>query len=280
MVLRHFVLRDFMIVMMRERFAEEDEFLICSDYLETVKSRILKTQNKIVMGRYSVLPYYEEVQQDVEHQNCELIHDGRAHRWIADITAWALGPLAPFTPATYTSWSNLPEYKSYILKGLTNSRKNNWATHMFAKTREDVPSVAMRLLDDSYIREQGIVVREYVPLKQLDIGINGLPITNEWRTFWMCDKYGSRLEMLAKGFYWKATHPEVADKATFDQAAQNLLNQVARIVAANGPRFFVLDVGQKEDGSWILIEVNDGQMSGLAGVDAHDLYSAIARRMR
>ena len=36
--------------------------------------------------------------------------------------------------------------------------------------------------------------------------------------------------------------------------------------------FFVIDIAQKEDGDWIIIEVNDGQQSGLSENSADILY--------
>jgi hypothetical protein len=52
--------------------------------------------------------------------------------------------------------------------------------------------------------------------------------------------------------------------------------EAARRVAASGPRFFVLDLAQTIAGSWIVVEVNDGQMSGLSGCDADTLYRNMA----
>ncbi len=145
---------------------------------------------------------------------------------------------------------------------------------MFAETVRDVPDVAIRLLQDPLISEQGIVVREYVPLQELSHSITGLPVTNEWRTFWIVVSSGA--VCLSEGFYWQKSFPEV--QGTFSQKGKDLANEIAQKIAQSGmANFFVLDVAQKkESDEWILIEVNDGQMSGLCGCDEKRLYSNLA----
>lgn len=143
---------------------------------------------------------------------------------------------------------------------------------MFAKSRADVPVVARRLLDDTMIREQGLVVREYVPLVKLGEGLNGLPITNEWRFFF----YGTNV--LAKGFYWQGSHPELAMYAALSEEAELLANYAASRIAPHA-MFFVIDLAETAAGNWIVIEVNDGQMSGLCGADPHELYRNLAHHV-
>lgn len=225
------------------------------------------------MGRYSVLPFYGELERELKLTGSKLINSHTEHCFIADVAAWACegGALEGMTPRTWTEWLRLPEGQ-YVVNGRTNSRKGQWATHMFCPTLADVPVVAGRLLGDSLISEQGVVVREYIPLRELGEGLNGLPITNEWRTFWLTTKDGP--VMLARGFYW-ASHEEVADKAEWTTDAYVLARKAA-IAVTDYATFFVLDMAQTKDGAWIVIEMNDGQMSGLSMVDPQELYSNLA----
>jgi hypothetical protein len=107
-------------------------------------------------------------------------------------------------------------------------------------------------------------VREYIPLKRLTTGLNGLPITNEWRVFCYQDT------VLCKGFYW-ASYPEAESQASWDPKADKLLKEImSRVV--DDVTFYVLDLAETLAGEWILIEINDGQMSGLGMCDPHTLY--------
>ena len=56
-------------------------------------------------------------------------------------------------------------------------------------------------------------------------------------------------------------------------------DKVAAIASENAD-FFVLDIAEKEDGGWILIEVNDGQQSGLSENDPDVLFSNLAKSLR
>lgn len=138
----------------------------------------------LVIGRYSVLPFYKELDDELASHGSQLINRWYEHRFIADME-W-VAPLSAMTPRTWfdVGWANAPETEhGWVVKGRTNSRKFRWNTHMFAKDRNALKNVFHRLHDDTMIAEQGLVVREYIPLKQLEEGINGIPVTNEWRCF-------------------------------------------------------------------------------------------------
>ena len=248
--------------------AESAEAGVSAKYLPTVNLISEVPLNSLVIGRYTVgsRRYYRWISREIQSKGGRLINSPDEHDYIADVAAYA-PDLGHLTPQTWTTWADLPE-GAYIVKGRENSRKFQWATHMFSATREDVPRVAARLLEDPLINHQGLVVREYIPLHKLDEGLYQLPISNEWRCFF----YKERL--LAKGFYW-ASHPEDLDKAFCTPEAEAVAIEARRIVSEHVP-FFVLDVAETADGRWIIIEINDAQMSGLSMVIPEELYSNLA----
>lgn len=270
------------IILFRKALESEGEFDIAKKYMKVVEYRSQVPPGSLVIPRYSCLPFYAELEAELAQSGSVLINSHRQHRWIADVMEWA-GPnglLEGRTPRTWDNWANLPRNSAFVVKGRTNSKKNLWNTHMYASSRVWVPTVAARLLDDTFIGDQGLVVREYVPLKKLAEGINGQPITNEWRTFWHYSGVpGALPELLATGFYW-GTHPEVKDKANLSEQGLMFAQSCAYMMAmADSARFFVLDVGELDDGFWILIEVNDGSMSGLGFVDPEVLYGNLAKAL-
>jgi len=221
--------------------------------------------NELVVGRYSVLPFYEELEKELALKGNRLINSYEQHLYIADIKNY-YEDLKEFTPKTYFLWYNLPD-GSYVVKGRTNSRKFQWDKQMFARTNVDVVSIVSRLLDDSLIREQGVCVRKYVPLRTYDIGINGLPITNEWRCFCYREK------LLVYGYYWS----NFPDKKPYDELpeeALDLLDKIMKIVSKK-TNFYVVDLAETEDGKWIMIELNDGQQSGLSEIDSGIFYKRL-----
>jgi hypothetical protein len=52
------------------------------------------------------------------------------------------------------------------------------------------------------------------------------------------------------------------------------------LIAAIPSRFFTLDLAQREDGSWIIVELGDAQVAGLPpGADVDMLYAALAEHL-
>lgn len=104
---------------------------------------------------------------------------------------------------------------------------------------------------------QRVVCREYLPLRQIGAPSGDtLPKSFEFRTFWW------RNECVGVGHYWvsetyKPTDTELA-------AIQQIAGGAARRLNVT---FLVVDVAQTQSGDWIVIEVNDGQDSGYAGVN-------------
>lgn len=256
------------------------ESLVAKTYLPLTFSRMCVPHNSLVVARFGLLPFYREMERDLAVVGAHLLNSHSQHSWIANLSGWGgpLGVLRGLTPRTWTShWHLLPQGSSFVVKGRTNSKKQSWNTRMFAKTKEDVPLVAQRLMEDDAIYDQGIVVREYVPLKKLSEGLNGLPITNEWRTFWIV-RSGTPI-LLGSGFYWAASHPEATEAAELTEEGLRIAKKAAELVSPEA-NFFVIDVAETQEGDWIVIEVNDAQMSGLCGVPANTLYENLAKVLR
>jgi hypothetical protein len=255
-------------VLFRKTIAELGEFESCCKYNTTHEYRTDIPENSNVIGRYSVLPYYEELEKELNKRNSKLINNYQQHRYIADLTHY-YRDLKQFTPKSWDNWADLPSDTSFIIKGKTNSRKFNWKDLMFCQDAKDVAVKANRLLDDTFILEQGIVVREYVPLRRFDTGVNGLPITNEWRFF--CYKE----EVVDYGYYWF----EEYEPEKVDEGAIELVNKIMPIVSKKS-NFYVIDVAETEKGDWIMIELNDGQMSGLSLIPIDRFYKNLSEKLK
>ena len=187
------------------------------------------------------------------------------HKWIANFEWYNVPELAQ---ASFESWNDdticdAPKNISYIVKGRTNSRKFDWNSSMFAHDRLHALKIAARLAGDSLIGPQGIIYRRYEPLETYEVGINGLPFTNEWRFFFLQE------QMIAGGYYWSIAEnipQELPNEATV--LAKNLAQ-----IACKYANFFVLDIAKTQTGEWKLVEINDGCQSGLSCISADKLYS-------
>jgi len=245
-----------------------EEFEICQKYLPTFEFRSQLPENALVVGRHSVLPFFEELERELALKNSRLVNSHSQHKYIADITNY-WEDLKEFTPKTYTQWGNLGEGQ-YIVKGKTNSKKFRWDTHMYVPSRDRLVQVISNLFIDQTIADQGIVVRDYIPLRRLGEGINGLPISAEWRCFCYKDK------ILATGFYW--SNFEELSPGNLPQEGINFLKKITAIVSKKA-NFYVVDIAEKESGGFMVVELNCGMMSGLSCVDPNEMYGNLAKAL-
>lgn len=251
-----------------------------------VSSRMQVEKGDLVVGRYSVLPYFKETVEDIEFVGARLINGKREHFYIADMRNW-IEDLKELTPKT---WFRLDEFMwedvqgSFVLKGKTNSRKDRWKTHMHAPTKDDVGGVYERLLADGLLGQEGeghqdIYIRQYVPLVTYARGIADLPITKEFRFFI------AKGEVLTGAFYWSHWGDTCLDQdpnwkePDVNEVPPEFLGEVMHRIGHKA-MFYALDVAQDVTGRWWVIEINDGQMSGLSGNKPEALYPRLYSALR
>jgi ATP-grasp domain, R2K clade family 3 len=249
-----------------ELYPNEKDAIEANFICETSRMKI--GENKLVIGRYAVLPFYKELEDDLALINSKLINSYSQHQYVANLQNW-FDDFKLITPHTWFRLEDIPDKGPFVIKGLTNSRKNLWKSHMFAENKKEAIEVASRLYDDSLISQQGICVREYIPLVNFGYDLGGAPIAEEYRFFFLDG------EVLCGAFYWSSHIGMIKEKYGSIPSAsvvpKNMLNKIG-IILRNKIRFAVADIAKTQDGSWILIELNDAQMSGLSENDPQELY--------
>ena len=251
---------------------DQVEFDACKSVFEedVVENRTDIKSGNIVIPRYSALPYYEELEYDCNKMDSTLINSYAQHKWVADFEWYSVEELRKHTFKTYTQdeFIYAPDGE-YIVKGVTNSMKWNWNTKMFAASKRDAVKIGCDLREDSLIGSQDIIYREYLPLMTYEEGINGLPFTNEWRFFFLGEA------LIDYGYYWSiADNPLHKDMCPV--GIRKLSNKLA-VVCARYVNFFVLDIALLRSGNPILVEINDGSMSGLSSIDENKFYKKLKK---
>jgi hypothetical protein len=152
---------------------------------------------------------------------------------------------------------------------------------MYAENKQDAIKVHSRLCEDSLIQYQKIYIREYVPLDILTEGFRGLPITREYRFFIF------KNQILSCGFYWSSHFEELKELGyTFDPSEvpdnfiKSVIEQVQTTQSGPAPNFYVIDVAKTRAGEWIVVELNDGSMSGLSENDPEVMYGNLAKILK
>lgn len=255
------------VILYREGDMSDAELNAARSYFFCTPTRMDIRFNDIVINRYSALPFYKEQERDIQYVGAKLLNSYHQHCYVADLWNW-YHDLKDYTPKTWNRLEDIPE-GSFVLKGKTNSKKFDWNTDMMAPSREDAIKIHSRLSADYLIGSQDIYIREYVPLKTYFKGIKDLPITKEFRFFVMNGK------ILSGAYYWSS---HVDDFKDFDMMIPNVQDvpmdwlQTVIDLIKDKINFFVIDVAETESGGWIVVELNDGSMSGLSENDPNVLY--------
>lgn len=219
----------------------------------------------LVVPRFRMIPFGRELQDEVESRGSTLVNTYHQHRKIADIFSYC-DRLAGHTPECFKieDIPRLPEGE-YFVKGETNSMKNDWFGSAFAPSRRAVLDVVSRLSTSLLAAGQTLVVRPFQKYRQIGEGVDGRPIFHERRVFVY------RGQVLSQAFYW-SSYPEFKVDALDESKYQSTLTEVLPIVNEIAP-FLVVDLAEYPDGSWGVVELNDGCMSGLSDNDPHVLWS-------
>lgn len=228
-----------------------------------LKSRTQIQKNDLVVPRYSSLPFFEELEADVNYLGAKLITSYQQHNYVADLQNYVVD-LKELTPLTWSDLQAIPDEGPFILKG-TNSRKGQWDKLMYAADKKAAIEVHGRLSDDSLIGRQNIYIRQFVPLHTYFIGFGGLPITKEFRYFIF------RGQILSGGFYWSSHIEDIEKVPSIDEVPSSFLDEAIRRVKDKIDAF-ALDVAQTADGNWIVVELNCSTMSGLSENDPNVFY--------
>ncbi|WP_025678814.1 ATP-grasp domain-containing protein [Paenibacillus massiliensis] len=152
-------------------------------------------------------------------------------------------------------YKNLSEFgnKPIIIKDYVKSRKHEWHEAFFIPDASDKNHATQVI--SNFINRQGeelnagIVLREFVNLEQLSVHSKSqMPLSKEFRLFYYNNRFLFQFD------YWEDSEydDEKPDLKIFNQLAQNISSN-----------FFTMDIGKTAAGEWIVIELGDGQVSGL-----------------
>ena len=158
--------------------------------------------------------------------------------------------------------------KPIIIKDFVKSRKHEWNEAFFMPSAGDLDHVER--VTSTFIERQGedlaggVVYREFVPLASVGKHpLSGISLSLEYRAFVFQGK------LLMSTPYW-----DDADYTEVSPPYEDYLPFVRDLSP-----FLSMDIAQTAEGDWIIVEVGDGQVSGLAdNVDVEEFYKRLAER--
>lgn len=224
-----------------------------------------------VIARIGAIADYPDRFHALEAEGTRLTHTPEEHERCSTLPGWypLLLDLTPRSiwfdePPEATDLGSLLGWPVFIKGARQTSR------HQRSLCIIDGPesfSVAMEAWQrDPILRWQQVVCREFIPLRIIDDSDpTRLPVAFEYRTFWW------RGQLVGIGPYWWQARPYRLTRHEEAQAI-SLGMEAARRVAVS---LLVVDLAQTATGQWIVIECNDGQESGYAGISPVALWQRI-----
>jgi len=221
---------------------------------------------------------YSILDKGLSERNVFLINNSVAYRHCHYLPEW-YDLAKPYTPksiwltieAGYSIEKIMNALKPFgdnplILKDFVKSRKHEWAEACYiplASSRVEVERVVNRFIAlQGHDLAGGLVFREFIEFEKLSQhSKSGMPLTKEFRLFFLDNKPIFWTEYWDESNYGGLTPP-------LDQS----LNLAKNIKS----RFFSMDIAKRINGNWIIVEIGDGQVSGLPhNTDSAFFYRAL-----
>lgn len=168
----------------------------------------------------------------------------------------------------------LPGPRPVMLKDFIKSRKSEWFEACFIPDARDEAHV--RKVTAAFIRltemadlAGGLVYREFEEFRRIGTHPKTrMPVINEWRCF-----------MEGSYCFYRAPYWADGDYVGLDSPPDEVIQRVAK-KAQGMSGFWSLDLAQRPDGSWRVIEVGSGGASGVPdGGDKLAFYQALHERL-
>ncbi|WP_035612442.1 ATP-grasp domain-containing protein [Haloferula sp. BvORR071] len=156
--------------------------------------------------------------------------------------------------------------KDTIIKDWVKSAKARWKDGCYipaGTTRERFLEIFRVFREErGKLFNRGVVLREFLPIVERGSDIHGLPLVEE-----------SRL------FFWQGECLAPADRTP--PSPMDEIGRWTAIARQFRSQFITIDVARLEDGSWMIVETGDGQVSGLpVGLEPERFYSALWNKSR
>lgn len=223
-----------------------------------------------VVGRIGAFEDYAARYHELLGKGSRLVHTPEEHLRCSELPHW-YPRLLDLTPRSVW-FDRAPEarevgeelgWPSFLKGSRQTSRHRRSLSIIEGPAAFEAAMEAYR--NDPILRWQGVVCRELVPLRPVeDADPDRIPSSFEFRTFWW------RGRLVGFGPYWWQGRRYQASDGERKAGLAVAREAAARLDIA----FLVVDIAQALDGRWIVIECNDGQESGYAGVSPLGLWQA------
>lgn len=225
----------------------------------------------VAVGRFGAVEDYDLLYAGLLDLGVRLVHSPEQHALCSELPRW-YPLLQGLTPESWW-FDQAPDAETagelagwpLFLKGSRQTSRHQAKLSIIHGPDEYREAVAA-FATDRMLHWQQVVIRRFERLRpiQADMG-QRIPASFEFRSFWW------KGQLVGAGPYF-ADFAKYQWSEAEQAAAMEMAAEAAR--RANLP-FVVVDMAQRVDGRWIVIEINDAQESGYAGVPRLAMWQRI-----
>lgn len=230
-------------------------------------------QPGVWIGYIPTLERYGQIYEAALAKNIQLLNTPAQHRVAQEFDS-AYPFLLGFTPESVIvshedECAKAVEILGFpiFVKGAVQSRKARGWKACVAETLDELRRLTRTLLELENRSRGRVALRKVVRLRHSRCSGEGFPFGREYRLFIYAG------EVLGMGYYWEGDDPLKALSADEEARIRALALQAAARLKVP---YVAVDIGQLEDGGWIVIEAGDAQFSGVSQIPLLQLWNRIS----
>ncbi|OQP59493.1 hypothetical protein A3860_37275 [Niastella vici] len=238
-------------------------------YFET-KPVITNTTLPVVL-RIGAISAYENLANALMELDLRLVNSVRQHSMASLLPNW-YPKIKEFT-ARSVWYDTLPTAEAILaeftfpvfIKGERQTNRHNQAMSI-ANNLAELENILNYWKQDNVLGWQRLICRDFIKLEKIAERVGDkIQPSKEFRIFLWKNR------AVGVGHYW--TEFEKVELTVNERShIIKLAEEISKMVDVP---FLVVDMAKKEDGDWIVIELNDAQESGYAGVNKLQLWQRI-----
>ena len=224
------------------------------------------------IARIGAIDKYQDLYESLKDRNIVLINNPKEHRMASELTDWypLIEDLTPKSqwfnhiPTVMEITSNF-DFPIFI-KGSRQTSKHDEKLSI-ARSKNDLEYILNEYYKNDILHWQKLVCREYVNISPVKYTLSSYKVTPgfEFRTFWLNG------DLVGAGHYWSGFCKYDWDEEQKIKALKIAQQAVDKLQVP----FLVVDLALTVDNNWIVIECNDGQESGYAGISPIGMWNQI-----
>ena len=252
--------------------------IFCDDDFRNGKPLVLSIAAEhetqvIYRGWMMTVELYTRLYEEMTRFGYRLINSSKEYEFCHYFPDW-YHAISKYTPKSIIINKDLIDkidtdgMKSLIVKDYVKSRKHEWNDACFVPDTADCENLSRVV--KNFIERQGdnfvgaVVLREFIALRNCgEHPKSKMPISKEVRVFVFNKRAFCYVD------YWQGK------ETVIEKEIEQLLSYCGNIES----NFYTIDFAEKENGGWIIMEIGDGQVSGLQDYSADCFYESLSKEI-